>query len=135
MRNAFGSGMISRRAARDHFDFGATSEHPEGLTADDGGMWSGAVKADHATDREHNTPRRGSGFDNPERDYGPPDEVTAAGHIDARRAVDLKYPAGSGYAKQGDPRGPGASVARARAGSASEYWSDTWYGDPARRQE
>jgi hypothetical protein len=65
---------------------GATSEHPEGLRDDDGGTrQSGSVRADHAVDREHNRPRRGAGFDNPERDHGPPDQISGVHHIDARR--------------------------------------------------
>jgi hypothetical protein len=138
MRNAFGSGMISRRAVRDRFDFGTTSDNPVPLRPDDGGLrQTGSVRADHAVDREHNVPRRGTGFDNPPdaRDFGPPDQIYGRDHIDARRAVDPKYPAGAGYTPQPDRRGPGASVGRARAGSASEYWSDEWYGTPERRQE
>ena len=45
------------------------------------------------SNREHNRPRRGAGFDNPERDYGPPDQISGVGHIDARRKPRWRPPA------------------------------------------
>src|SRR5262245_44523697 len=44
MNRGFAGGSISRSAMqRRGFNFGATSEHPEGLTADDGGVGSGHI--------------------------------------------------------------------------------------------
>ena len=76
MNRSFAGGQISRQAMnRRALDFGTTSDSPVSLRRGDGGVrQSGSVRADHAVDREHNRPRRGAGFDNPERDYGPPDQ-------------------------------------------------------------
>jgi hypothetical protein len=131
---AFSGGQVSRGALqRRGFEFGTTSDNPHPLTRDDGGLGqSGSVRADHAVDREHNRPRRGAGFDNPEKDFGPAC-ISDEDHIDARQAVRPQYPAGAGYTRQPD-RSERASAARARAGSANEYWDARWYGDPSKRQ-
>jgi hypothetical protein len=63
MNRSFAGGQISRQAMnRRGFDFGTTSDSPTPLRRDDGGVrQSGSVCADHAVDREHNRPRRGTG--------------------------------------------------------------------------
>jgi hypothetical protein len=124
--------MAVNRGDRRGYDFGATSENPEGLRRDDGGLWNGAVDEDHIDCRPLTRPQRGSGFSNSERDYGPRDMSTAA-HVDGSHTRPA-YPSGAGYTPQPDRRGPGASVARAKAGSDSEWWPDEWYGYPAKRQ-
>jgi hypothetical protein len=116
------------------WDFGTTSDNPTPLRRDDGGPRQfGAVRTDHAVDREHNNPRRGAGFANPEKDYGPKD-LGSSGHIDGTHTRP-QYPAGAGYGKQREQYGPvKASNARALRTSASETWMGQWFGYPARRQ-
>ena len=115
------------------FHFGTTSDNPRPLTRDEGGAWSGKVRSDHAVDAQHNRPHS-RGFQNPQRDFGPPDQISGRSHIDARQATRPQYPAGAGYTKQSDPRGPTWSEGRARSSSADEYFPNSWYGGPSRRQ-
>jgi hypothetical protein len=121
---------VNRGSMGRGFSFGTTSDNPHPLTRDDGGTrQTGSVRADHAIDSEHSRPHS-KGFNNPETDYGPSD-LADVDHID--RSMP-QYPRGAGYTPQPDRRGPGASVARAKAGSDSEWWPDTWYGYPSKRQ-
>jgi hypothetical protein len=114
------------------YDFGSTSENPEGLHRDDGGVRDyGAIDEDHIDCRQYTRPQRGSGFTNPAGDYGPSD-MGSVDHIDGS-LTRPQYPSGAGYTKQPD-RGVNASEARARASSANEYWPDSWYGGPSKRQ-
>jgi hypothetical protein len=132
----FASGDISARALRKHrpagFHPGTTSENPIPLTVDDGGFdQRGSIPANQIDDRSMQRPHRGAGFDNPEPDYG--NAYTGRGHLDGNLARRSSAPQ-SGYGRQPD-RGVLASPARARAGSANEFWDSSWYGDPPRRQE
>jgi hypothetical protein len=125
----FASGEISRKQAA-RFNYGATSQNPEGLRLDNGGIWSGAIGTNHINDPQYVRPRKGSGHGNPESDYGPSDAAFGVGHNDGR----LTRPAFPGWPKQKD-RSERASKARARMSSDSEYWSAAWYGAPPRRQK
>jgi hypothetical protein len=116
------------------FHFGTTSDNKVPLRKDEGSIWSGKVRSDHAVDPRLTRPQPGSGFTNPQRDYGPPDRITDVNHINAPQATRPKYPAGAGYTKQDDPRGPTWSQGRARASSSDEYFPNSWYGGPSRRQ-
>jgi hypothetical protein len=113
------------------YDFGATSENPEGLSRDDGGVRDrGVIDEDHIDCRPLNRPTRGSGFSNPEGDYGPD---TGRDHIDESSLQSPQWAAGQGYTKQAD-RSELASVSRARASSADEWWGpEAYYGGPSRR--
>jgi hypothetical protein len=113
------------------FSFGTTSDNPRPLTKDEGGIWEGKVKADHAVDAQHNRPHA-RGFQNPQADYGR--AKVGVDHINERPLTKPAYPAGAGYTKQSDPRGPTWSEGRARASSADEYFPNSWYGGPSRRQ-
>ena len=115
----FAGGSISRGAmARGGFNFGSTSEHPEGLRRDEGGTRGyGAVDEGHIDNRGRGDPKG----------YGPKD----AGHIDASANRSTSYP--GGYAKQAS-RPVQASNARALRGSASETWMQEWYGYPSKRR-
>jgi hypothetical protein len=114
------------------FHFGVTSQNPVPLQKDEGGAWSGKVRSDHAVDPRLTRPHS-RGFQNPERDYGPPDQISGRSHIDARAATRPQWAPGQGFTKQPD-RGVIASPGRARASSSDEYFPNSWYGGPPRRQ-
>jgi hypothetical protein len=115
------------------FHFGTTSDNKIPLTRDEGSIWSGKVRSDHAVDPRLTRPHS-RGFENPQRDYGPPDQINSVGHINAPQAVKPKWAPGQGYTRQPD-RGVIASPGRARASSASEYTEGAnYYGGPPRRQ-
>jgi len=113
------------------WDFGTTSETKTPLRKDEGGIWPGPVRADHAIDRQHNRPHS-KGFGNPQADFGR--ARVGVDHINERPLTKPAYPAGAGYTKQSDPRGPTWSEGRARASSADEYFPNSWFGGPSRRQ-
>jgi hypothetical protein len=134
MSRGFAGGQISKDAMhRSGFHFGTTSETREPLRPDDGGLRhnTGSIRADHAVDPRLNRPTRGSGFTNPQADYGPRD-MGSVGHIDGS-GTRPQYPSGAGYTKQAD-RPVKASDARSLRGSASETWMGEWYGYPSKRQ-
>jgi hypothetical protein len=126
---------MRRGSGGNKFHFGTTSENPVPLRRDDGGLRhnTGSIRNDHAIAREYNRPQRGSGFTNPEPDYGPRG-MGRVDHINNPERTGPAYPHGAGYTKQADRRGPGASNARALRDSASETWMQEWYGYPSKRQ-
>jgi hypothetical protein len=128
VRRGFAGGSISRSAAEKHFDYGTTSDNSTPLTVDDGGLWSGEVGDDHI-DTFART--RGGAPRNPEKDFGVRD-LANADHIDRRANRGTSYPGSATGKAERQPAWP--STARVRAGSASEYWSDEWYGYPSKRQ-
>jgi hypothetical protein len=80
--------------------------------------------------REFQKPKRGAGFDDPKQQSA--NFPTGQGHI------DQKKPASGSWERWrrpswGTERVP--SVARAKQGSANEYWAADWYGDPPTRQK
>jgi hypothetical protein len=81
--------------------------------------------------REFQKPKRGAGFDDPKQQSA--NFPTGQGHIDQRK------PAGGNWERLRKPDGRWTeripSVARAKQGSANEYWSADWYGDPPTRQK
>jgi hypothetical protein len=120
---------------RGSYDIGSTSDGFGGsLTTDDGaGRDIGSISSDHAISREYNAGRRGSGFEkNPEADFGITDSATGRNQIDVN--TGQKWPAGAGYTKQGDPRGPTWSAARAKASCAVECLIDEWEGTNESRE-
>jgi hypothetical protein len=110
----------------------STSQDGQELHADDGDDRVGGP-SEYDTRHAVRERRRGGWLKHPEPDFGPSD-LASRGDID-RRGNRTPWPRGAGYTPQGDPRGPGASYARARRSSAHEYWDARWYGDPAKRQD
>jgi hypothetical protein len=117
---------------------GSTSNDGKSLSADDGGVRGnkGAIRGGHIDDAK---PRKGSGFTNPENDYGPAN--FGPKHIDsgttrrrdpqeARMKSDRNKLMGIDAARDGNF----PSAERARRSSANEYYPDSWYGEPPGRQ-
>jgi hypothetical protein len=82
--------------------------------------------------REFQKPKRGAGFDDPRQQSA--NFPTGQGHIDQRK------PASGSWERPRKPDADGRwsdtlSVARAKQGSANEYFSADWYGDPPMRQK
>jgi hypothetical protein len=138
MKRQFAAGAISKKAAKNYLgDYGrTTSDNREALTKDDGGVSQkvGGVRNDHVTNRRQTGYRRGNGgFSQPsDKDFGPGDSMSGAGHIDDRRSQQPKWNRESGYNKQRD-RSVLANTSRVRAGSAFEYFPASWYGHPSKR--
>jgi hypothetical protein len=116
------------------------------LHTDDGGVRDlGAINADHAVDRAHGGYNKGSGFSQPsDKDFGPPDSWTGAGFLDDKSGQqpewnpcsDVKSSHADTWTDQPIP----ASAARARKGSAHEYFSsiddvENSYGDSGNRRQ
>ena len=88
---------------------------------------------DHIDARQFQKPGRGSGFSDPHQQSA--NFPTGQGHIDERK------PAGGNWERFRKPDGRWTeripSVARARASTADEWWSQNWFGEVSgnKRQE
>jgi hypothetical protein len=123
-----------------HWDFGSTSDSPDSLSRDEGGVHGnfGSISSDHAISREHTGYRRGSGFSQPsDKDFGPPDAWAGRDHLENSRGQKPKFPIAQKEGSDGSvtERPLNASTARVKRTSADEYFADSWEGYPSKRGE
>jgi hypothetical protein len=111
------------------------------LSRDDGQYGeAGAVGPDHAVDKLHGGYNKNSGFSQPVddsgKDWGPADMATAD-HLDG----SISRPEWAGVEKMRNSDNSvtdkplNASASRVKKVSSDEYYPDTWYGFPERRQD
>jgi hypothetical protein len=120
---------------------GSTSNDGKSLSLDEGSTRGnrGAIRAGHLNDGRHVKPGKGA-VTNPEKDYGP--DNFGAKHIDSgttrrrdpqearvKRDRDKLMAIDTASASGGWP-----NVSRVRRSSATEFYADSWYGEPAGRQ-